>query len=59
MWQVLNGFSYAVGDVLLGTNPVDSTVENIANIEKTLKDIVDTFKLNSILPWCVLSLIDV
>ena len=36
VWQVFNGWSFAVGDVLLGANPVDSTVENIANLERAL-----------------------
>ncbi len=42
-WQVFDGWSYAVGDLVLGTNPVDSTEPNVARIEKTLKDIIDTF----------------
>jgi len=58
-WQVFNGFSFATGDVVLGTNPVDSQVDNIANIEKALKDVVETFQLREILPWCVLAHIDI
>ncbi len=41
--QVFNGFSYAVGDVMLGTNPVDSTPESILKIELALKDVIETF----------------
>lgn len=59
VWQVFNGFSFATGDIVIGTNPVDSQVENIANIERGLKDVVDTFKLQDVIPWCVLAHIDI
>jgi ethanolamine ammonia-lyase large subunit len=59
VWQVFDGFSYAVGDVVIGTNPVDGTKENVARIEAAQKDLVDTFKLNGIIPWCTLAHIDV
>ncbi len=58
-WQTLNAFSYATGDIVIGTNPVDSQVVSVAAVEEALKDVVDTFKLNDIIPWCVLSHIDV
>ncbi len=58
-WQIFNGFAFATGDVVLGINPVDSSEANIAALEKTLQDIVDTFGLADILPWCVLAHIDV
>ena len=58
-WQTLDAFSYATGDVVIGTNPVDSQVVSVAAVENALKDVVDTFKLNDIIPWCVLSHIDV
>ncbi len=58
-WQVFNGFSYGVGDVLLGNNPVDSTPESVYRVESTLKDIIETFKLQDILAWCVLAHVDV
>ena len=32
-WQVFDGWSYAVGDVLLGTNPVSSNPASVAAIE--------------------------
>ncbi|MFM1913421.1 MAG: hypothetical protein RIR51_1264 [Bacteroidota bacterium] len=57
--QVLSAFSYGVGDVVIGTNPVDSQPENIRKIENCLKDIVDTFQIQDILPYCVLSHIDI
>jgi ethanolamine ammonia-lyase large subunit len=59
VWEVFDGFSYAVGDIVIGTNPVDSQVESVAAVEKALKDVVDTFKLQEVVPWCVLSHIDV
>jgi ethanolamine ammonia-lyase large subunit len=59
VWQVFDGFSYAVGDVVIGTNPVDGTKESVAKVEGALKDVVDAFKLNGIIPWCVLAHIDV
>ena len=58
-WQTLDAFSYATGDIVIGTNPVDSQVVSVAAVEDALKDVVDTFKLNDIIPWCVLSHIDV
>jgi ethanolamine ammonia-lyase large subunit len=58
-WQTFDGFSYAVGDIVIGTNPVDGTVESTARVEKTLKDVVDTFGLKDIVPWCVLAHVDV
>lgn len=58
-WQVFNGFSFAVGDVLLGNNPADSSPESIYRIENTLKDIVQTFKLEKKLAWSVLSHVDI
>lgn len=58
-WQVFNGWAYAVGDVLLGTNPVSSTPESVESVELALKDILETFGLQDVMPHCVLSHIDV
>lgn len=58
IWQVFDGWSYATGDLVLGTNPVSDSVENIVAIEKALKDLIDTFKLENVIPWCVLAHID-
>ena len=58
-WQVFDAFSYATGDIVIGTNPVDSTVQSVVTVERALKDIVDTFKLTDTIPWCVLAHIDV
>ncbi|WP_162003107.1 ethanolamine ammonia-lyase [Microvirga tunisiensis] len=59
VWQVFDAFAYATGDIVIGTNPVDSTVQSVAAVEKALKDVVDTFGLRETIPWCVLSHIDV
>lgn len=58
-WQVLDGWSYAVGDVVLGNNPVSSDPKSVAAIERTLRDLLETFGLQEVLPHCVLSHIDV
>ncbi|GEL72584.1 ethanolamine ammonia-lyase subunit EutB [Myxococcus virescens] len=58
-WQVFDGFSYAVGDVVLGCNPVSSTPESVAAIESALLEVLVTFGLTDVLPHCVLSHIDV
>lgn len=58
-WQVFCGFSYAVGDLMLGTNPVSSQVESVVAIELALEEILQTFGLEKTLPHCVLAHIDV
>ncbi|MEO1714715.1 MAG: ethanolamine ammonia-lyase subunit EutB, partial [Bacteroidota bacterium] len=58
-WQVFNAWSYAVGDVVLGTNPVSSEPESVAKIEAALLDIIQTFELEDTIPNCVLSHVDV
>lgn len=58
-WQVLAGWAFAVGDVVLGTNPVANTPESVAAVEGTLKDLLVTFGLEDALPRCVLAHIDV
>jgi ethanolamine ammonia-lyase large subunit len=58
-WQVFDGWSYAVGDVVLGTNPVSSDPNSVAAIERTLQDLLSTFGLTDVLPHCVLAHIDV
>jgi ethanolamine ammonia-lyase large subunit len=57
--QVLDGWSYAVGDVVLGTNPVSSDVDQVAAIELALRDLLTTFELDAVLPQCVLAHVDV
>ncbi len=58
-WQVFNGWSFAVGDVVLGTNPVSSEVDSVLAIQQTLADILDTFGLADVMPHCVLAHVDV
>ncbi len=58
-WQVMNAWSFAVGDVVLGTNPVSSEPESVAKIEAALQDIIKTFSLQDVIPHCVLAHIDV
>ncbi len=58
-WQVFNGWSFAVGDVVLGTNPVSSAPESVAAVEAALHDILVTFGLQEVMPNCVLSHIDI
>ena len=58
-WQVFDAWSYAVGDLLLGTNPVSSEPESVSKIEQALFEIISSFGLQDTLPNCVLSHIDV
>lgn len=46
MASVMEGFSYGVGDAVLGLNPVDDTVENVSRILKTFEE----FKLKWEIP---------
>ncbi len=55
----LCGLAYAVGDLMLGTNPVSSDPDSVAAIEKALQEILATFGLTETLPHCVLAHIDV
>ena len=58
-WQVFDGWAYAVGDVVLGCNPVSSTPESVGAIESALHELLLTFGLQDVLPHCVLAHIDV
>lgn len=58
-WQVLDGFAYGVGDVLLGTNPVSSDPDSVLAVQRTLQDLLVTFGLTDAMPHCVLAHIDV
>ncbi|HVG63910.1 MAG TPA: ethanolamine ammonia-lyase subunit EutB [Hyalangium sp.] len=58
-WQVLDGWAYGVGDVVLGTNPVSSDVNSVMAVELALKDLQETFGLAEVFPHCVLSHIDI
>ena len=58
-WQVFDAFSFAVGDLLIGTNPVSSDAGSVARVEAALLDILVTFGLTDVLPHCVLAHVDV
>jgi ethanolamine ammonia-lyase large subunit len=58
-WQVFDGWSYAVGDLMLGTNPVSSEPAQVHAVELALQDLIVTFGLADTLPHCVLAHIDV
>ncbi|HNR12962.1 MAG TPA: ethanolamine ammonia-lyase subunit EutB [Thermodesulfobacteriota bacterium] len=59
VWQVFSAFSYGVGDLVIGTNPVDGSEESVTRIQEGLRDVVVAFKLEETIPWCVLAHIDV
>ena len=59
VWQVFDAWSYGVGDLVLGTNPVSSEPASVAKIEAALFDLLATFELEDTLPNCVLSHIDI
>jgi ethanolamine ammonia-lyase large subunit len=59
VWQVFNCWSFAVGDVVLGTNPVSSSPGSVARIELALFDLIRTFGLLEVLPNCTLAHIDI
>jgi ethanolamine ammonia-lyase large subunit len=58
-WQVFAGWAFAVGDVVVGNNPVSSDPRSVAAIEHTLKDLLVTFGIDHVMPHCVLSHVDV
>lgn len=58
IWQVLSGWSYAVGDLVLGTNPAGSEPEAVAKVEAALLDLIRTFGLETVLPHSVLAHVD-
>ncbi len=58
-WQVFNGWAFGVGDLMLGSNPASSTPEIVHRTELLLKDLVESFGLRDVLPWTVLSHIDI
>lgn len=58
-WQVFAAFSYAVGDLMLGANPVSSEPEAVARVERCLQELLEAFGLTEVMPHCVLAHIDV
>jgi ethanolamine ammonia-lyase large subunit len=59
VWQVFDAWSYGVGDLVLGTNPVSSDPVIVARIEAALHNLLVTFQLENTMPNCVLSHIDI
>jgi len=59
IWQVFDAWSYGVGDLVLGTNPVSSDPVIVARIEAELHNLLVTFQLENTMPNCVLSHIDI
>ena len=59
VWQVFDAWSYSVGDLVLGNNPVSSNPESVAKIELALFDLLTTFKLENTLSHSVLAHIDI
>lgn len=58
-WQVMNAWSFGVGDLMLGNNPGSSTRETVASTESVLKEILHVFGHQDKMPWVVLSHIDI
>ncbi|MBL8817027.1 MAG: ethanolamine ammonia-lyase subunit EutB [Planctomyces sp.] len=58
-WQIFNAFSYGVGDVLVGTNPVSSEPEIVTTVERTIQDLLITFGIDTAMPHCVLAHVDI
>ena len=58
-WQVFDAFSYAVGDVVLGCNPVSSDPDSVALIEQQLLELRRVFGIEDAISHCVLAHIDV
>jgi len=58
-WQVFDAWSFGVGDLVLGTNPVSSEAASVEKIKDALYDIISTFELQNIIPNSVLSHIDI
>jgi ethanolamine ammonia-lyase large subunit len=59
IWQIFSGWSYGVGDVVLGVNPVSSLKDSVAALEAALLDLRRTFSIETTIPHCVLAHIDI
>ena len=59
IWQIFSGWSYAVGDVVLGVNPVSSSPESVAALETALQDLRSSFDVDDMIPHSVLAHIDI
>ena len=59
LWQIFSGWSYAVGDVVLGVNPVSSAPESVAVLETALQDLRSAFDVDDMIAHSVLAHIDI
>lgn len=59
VWQVFSAWAFAVGDVVLGTNPVSSDPASVAALEAALLSLRQVFQIEDVIPHCVLAHIDV
>ena len=59
LWQVFDGWSFAVGDVVLGTNPVSSEPRRSPASSARCRTCSKAFELEDVMPHCVLAHIDV
>jgi len=55
VWPVFDAWCYATGDLVIGTNPVAGDVETVRRIQRALQDVVVTFGLEDVIPWCVVT----
>ena len=58
IWQIFSGWSYAVGDVVLGVNPVSSDPGSVHALEAALLELRSTFGVEALIPHSVLAHID-
>ena len=59
LWQIFSGWSFGVGDVVLGVNPVSSDPESVFALEAALQDLRAAFGVEEVIPHCVLAHIDI
>ncbi|KAI9183326.1 hypothetical protein H9P43_004243 [Blastocladiella emersonii ATCC 22665] len=58
LMSILEGLSYGCGDAIFGINIVASDLENVAMLEATLLDVIETFGLHGATRHCVLAHIE-
>ena len=58
-FQCFSAFSFAVGDLMLGTNPVSSDPASVLRVERCLQEVIEAFGLERTLPHCVLAHVDI
>ena len=53
LYSIFEGISYGCGDVIIGINPANDTVDEIIEMENLLANVVERLRLPT--RWCVLS----